>query len=1111
MDNGNAILERFWSNEVRILHRLAARGHRLLPRLLGAANAREVGLGFLVIEDAGDPLEEAHPVLEQLQSDKLVALKTFADLVDAVSALHTEGMVHRSISPRVLLAPNSIEGPVRLDGFQMSAFIAGLLRGGQQQTDRNAIFIPTNPTSAICLAPERLASLLTGATRGVESFACDVFGLGMAAIQWFAGLPDSRDCEAVIDGRRYDSSSHLKVIQAAHSKLKAAALPMELRRLLEQMTAPAASNRIPSALEVSAPLGRMIGGLAAQFDATSHRMAPTPRLVYFLRETIEHLYKDGIGRTPPNEPDEREYAELVAADLADGTLAWSPRGFEQFNKRDPQQTRRARVVLFGRRYAYFCQYLNEGSRDEDPRVLLVKYPVALHKAKSLRDAPRQQALAPVQAMFFDRGQRIRPIGASAPSWKPSVEQVQYELGGEAGSPVAATAAWLVGYQDGLLASQDFSFNRTGLESPLDQPRRPQPIILRSSGLARAGAVDDRGAPFLELMRREQLLRPMGEVYERAHNEALEAGDTLEFVISDLSGKIFGPRLRFDSTLDPDTVRFKAIENDFMLPLQGRIRPDDRATRVALDRQVIAVGELTERHDLLAQLREPRGIRLDVSRATDDPGIQLTKTSPDAAALVNRIIEEDPLFVVQGPPGTGKTFVGSHVVNAILRADPLARILVSAQSNAATDNMLEAIEQKLPTGPGHPLLLRHASPEALSKLSSEAVRFTLEQQVLEVRKRILAATATPGPLAGIRKQWRKLAKEQELDAELYARLPRAANVVLATCIGAGAEVESLRGGPGFDWVVIEEAAHAWLSEIAVPLVQGDRWLLIGDQAQLPAHGADEVERVFRRDIEEPLTAEMTGHIPTEAWHPYLSHFRHLMEVDIPAGHWTSPRAVIEEQRRMAPDIGELVSRVYYPGKGLRSHPDTSRPHDIRGNGLGFLAMTALVWLDTAGFGADAEERGYENMLEVDLINDFVLRAKTFPVHDPKVPPLMILSPYKAQVRLLSNNRARVLGEECVRTVDSVQGRQAEVVIVSLVRNNSHTAMGRGLGFMRAPERANVMFSRARRLLVVVGSLRHFARFQDTHWGPLVEYFRSDPDRFIVDPAIFLDFTPRRRRS
>jgi len=56
----------------------------------------------------------------------------------------------------------------------------------------------------------------------------------------------------------------------------------------------------------------------------------------------------------------------------------------------------------------------------------------------------------------------------------------------------------------------------------------------------------------------------------------------------------------------------------------------------------------------------------------------------------------------------------------------------------------------------------------------------------------------------------------------------------------------------------------------------------------------------------------------------------------------------------------------------------------------------------------------------------------------------------------------------------------------------------IGFLERPERVNVMFSRARRLLIIVGNLAHFERFGETHWGEIVRYVRSDK-RFLVDPS------------
>jgi superfamily I DNA and/or RNA helicase len=61
------------------------------------------------------------------------------------------------------------------------------------------------------------------------------------------------------------------------------------------------------------------------------------------------------------------------------------------------------------------------------------------------------------------------------------------------------------------------------------------------------------------------------------------------------------------------------------------------------------------------------------------------------------------------------------------------------------------------------------------------------------------------------------------------------------------------------------------------------------------------------------------------------------------------------------------------------------------------------------------------------------------------------------------------------VDGYQGKENDIVIVSLVRNNTDGPIEAGLptiaqGFMFRPNRINVALSRARDRLVIVGSVR-----------------------------------------
>ncbi len=56
-----------------------------------------------------------------------------------------------------------------------------------------------------------------------------------------------------------------------------------------------------------------------------------------------------------------------------------------------------------------------------------------------------------------------------------------------------------------------------------------------------------------------------------------------------------------------------------------------------------------------------------------------------------------------------------------------------------------------------------------------------------------------------------------------------------------------------------------------------------------------------------------------------------------------------------------------------------------------------------------------------------------------------------------------------TVDAFQGNEAEVVIISLVRNNDHQGPVTALGFLSEARRMNVLLSRARWQMILVGSL------------------------------------------
>ncbi|ADO70223.1 AAA domain-containing protein [Stigmatella aurantiaca] len=1098
------VLTSFWRNETRALMRISRRQHPALPILRDAASLPSLGLGYLFIEDPGQPLVGAHIALQRLRKDRVHALRMLLNLLDAVALLHREGLIHRTITPQVLCALDEHDSSPRLDGFQMSAFVASWLRGqGVVHESRGSALLPRDAASLITLAPERLGPLLGRSVRDLENFSCDVFSLGMVGIDWFVGLPPQEECRAaVLNG--YDESAHRRLIESAQQRLRQAQLPLELRRLLEQMTAPAARNRIPSAIEAHATLGRLFPSLLNQFEAEASQARRAPLHLYFLRQSVERMYKDGAGRSAPERLDEQEYAGLIERDLTGGVLTWSPQGFEPWDSGVAQDAGSAKVVLLGQRYAYFCQYLYQDSPKEDRRVLVVKYADHASRVRELRNQPRQRTMPTVSASFFRQTGRTRPP-ATDDSWADLVESIRFDSASIHVPEVSATVDWLVQVHEAELAIKEYAYERVedGPAPPGDLT--PRPIILRATARQPPTHLKDPKDAFAELFWRAGKVPEMGDFFERMVEEAVDRDEQPVFLLRDEQGRDVPLKLQFDARLDARSVRFKPMEGDRLIPRRGRLRLDDSRSRAVLHRQQRAALGLSQDHELLAQLREPRALELATPAELQHVArhIQDERT----AQLIRRIIASWPLFVLQGPPGTGKTFVASNVILDVLKTDPFARILVSAQSNDALDNLLEVISEQLrkswPDKELRPLSVRVASQATEHRVSLRARDSLVAHVVEDMRGRLERSEAsdnTPA-LAAIQDQWQTTARKQELDVELFHRVQRAASIVFATCAGAGANTEAMRAG-GFDLVVIEEAARAWLSELAIPLVQGDRWLLIGDQAQLPAFRYGEVEQMLRHDIRERLTAESVGRPATEAMLPYLKHFRHLMEGASAHGSSSPPRHMIDEQRRMHPDISELVSHGFYGGQ-LRPHPDTRRLHGVKRPEQ--FRQSALLWVDTSSLGIGAYERGRTNQAEMQLLKHLLNTMGELRQHDPDIPAVVVLTPYLKQRELL---RKRIqLAPESFHSVDSFQGRQAEVVFVSLVRNNANERQAQALGFLDDPARINVMFSRARRLLVILGSLRHFERFSDLpHWANVTRHIRSQ-ERFrlnAADPALGFHF-------
>jgi hypothetical protein len=733
-------------------------------------------------------------------------------------------------------------------------------------------------------------------------------------------------------------------------------------------------------------------------------------------------------------------------------------------------------------------------------VLLIKYVVSLESGsgralqREVNDSFYRQRVPLVQAIpadvaiaEFELARRDRP------SWEPLLAAVRAPLETPAEQLVFQQAFdWLLEYQQVELRAREYPFVRLGegrtgiVRLVYDAERDLQRRHRSAMDTLYAGSLRRR-PPFADFF----------------GDELNEDGDTEIEVYTDEAGRRPGTSVcivRFHDRQGDDLIEVSRRLGEPEIPERGWLRPrGDRGSDVALRRQLNARGDMLNNRVLIGQLQNPRALagRSDRWR---DAGAGLLGGAQDA---VVEMLTAEPFFALQGPPGTGKTEVVAHAVRAYLDRDRGARILVSAQSNFALDNVAERILELI-GGPGSGgtavesvIPLRIAARGAGDRVSPTIAQYQDGSLAENVHRRLVAHArerldTTGDPATGqLLASW--LRTLDRSGPELLDRLRRGANLVFATC-SASTDHNMFGSGAGgvFDWVIVEEAAKAWPTELAIPLARGIRWTLVGDHRQLPAHRRREITDFLAECALDALPELREHGMRHEQYTQVFDMFASLFETNegdaspVPAGAKARtalrrPLRTLTTQFRMNEPIGELVSRVFYPApRGaatgvdgssslLAGTLDTGRPD--RPHGLDaprWLAGHSLVWWDTGGVDECADQPAWSNAGEARLVSELVNRLRP----TPKAHRLAVLTPYRQQADLLRSYQ-RV--EPHVSTVHTFQGREADIVIVSLVRDTVRGTADQPwhrVGHLTQEQLVNVMMSRAKKLLVLVGRYQHF---------------------------------------
>ena len=227
------------------------------------------------------------------------------------------------------------------------------------------------------------------------------------------------------------------------------------------------------------------------------------------------------------------------------------------------------------------------------------------------------------------------------------------------------------------------------------------------------------------------------------------------------------------------------------------------------------------------------------------------------------------------------------------------------------------------------------------------------------------------------------------------------------------------GIEFKTIIIDEAAQcqeSWIWGLLRNRVT--RLIMAGDPNQLPALVSDSGKK--------------------------LKHGRSMMERLMDIGFSSE---LLDVQRRMHPDIVDFPNKEFYNGK-LKT--------EYNGN-------NDIIPLKIININGKENKVGnsYENNEEcLEIIKQYDLFKDTFD-------DIVVISPYKAQCNLLKSLNPNLE----IHTVDSFQGREADVIILTTVRT------GNSIGFWNDYRRLNVALTRARHVLRIIGKIETWNKSQN----------------------------------
>ena len=482
-------------------------------------------------------------------------------------------------------------------------------------------------------------------------------------------------------------------------------------------------------------------------------------------------------------------------------------------------------------------------------------------------------------------------------------------------------------------------------------------------------------------------------------------------------------------------------------------------RYRIDKDEFSNGMATVRNNLIQVMADGVSGSQAIRRLVVDlepPSFKATPTQYNIAGYntlnidqkhaIEKVMSAENYALVLGMPGTGKTTTISHIIRALTAQGK--SVLLTSYTHSAVDNIL----LKLKTDNINILRLG-----AQAKVHPEVQQF------------VTLAAEPKTSFEEIREAWHDTP------------------VVATTCLSIKHQIFNERT---FDYCIVDEASQITLPVCLGPILMARKFVLVGDHNQLPPLVQNEEARDGGLDVSLfKLLSETHPDSVVNLEHQYrmCEDIMTLSNTLIYEGRLRCGTEELRTRSLNVPNIGALRQRHYDSTTLSKSQP----PHSIctGGNNCWLRRMLApearvrFLNTDTLSPRPWEEAKGNRivNPAETRIVTQIVESLITAGVPASEIG---VMTHYRSQLSHLKH-ALRYTGVE-MHTADRFQGRDKEVVVLSLVRCNEAGNIG---DLLKDWRRINVAFTRAKTKLLVVGSQRTLGANPEEMVGRFVDLMRK----------------------